>query len=292
MEDKKIFEKLVGMKWGNSFCCAKCGFASYVQGKSQFSRKCKNTKCRYEESLKKYTVFDGLNIPIPIGCNILLDIFNVSRVYFDTDLKIIGNNGKEYENLGHYIDERKKVEEAGVQNFEKFVTEETVQKYIAKYRRESSVKNLSTKYSIEESTIIKFLDRINERIPLSVKEEKATSYERLIEVFCHLYEWDITQFYKLIITPTPERCHYGSFIAQKRLYGFDFDNQYYSREEEDFISDPIVCKAETKDFVFTETMYYKGQKVAEEEIEEIHYEITGEEIVYGSDEWKTMFGIR
>lgn len=289
MNDKKILEDLVQIKWGNSFCCTKCGHKSYADGKSSYSRRCKNTSCRYEESLKKYTVFDGLNIPIEIGCGILLDIFNVSRVYFDTDIRIVGNNDKQYDTLGHYIKERERLEEEGNRQIDENITEDTIYKHIDKHRRESSVSNLSKKYKIEESTIINFLDKVNERFSLEVHGEKYTSYERLIEVFCDLFDWDITQFYKVIITATPQRCHYGTFIVGEKMYGFDFQNSVCSEDE--CLPNPVICEVEPKEHLYTQVTIHNKEHI-EEEIEETHYRIIGEEIVYGSDEWKAMFGIR
>lgn len=291
MKEKKIFKKLAEMKWRNKFCCTCCGHNTYISGKSPFSRRCKNIQCRYEESLKRFTVFDGLNIPISKGYEILLDIFNVSRVYDDTDLKIVGHNKKHYGNLGNYIAERNRIKKLGTRKIDSEVTEETVQKHIMQYRKQYSIRNLSKKYGIEENTIVNFLDSFNNRIPLSVVREKDNSYDRLIETFCELFDWDITAFFVLMMTPTPKKCLYGTFTIQQELYSFDFDNLYYYDEEEEYLPKPVLCKAEPEDALFTETMYYKGQKVSEEQIEETHFKIKGGEIEYGSSEWRYIFGI-
>lgn len=291
MNDKKILEDLAQIKWGNSFCCTKCGGKSYSDGKSPYSRRCKNTGCRYEESLKKYTVFDGLNISIEIGCGILLDIFNVSRVYFDTDISIVGNNDKQYDTLGHYINERERLQEEGNRQIDENITEGTIYKHIDKHRRESSVSNLSKKYKVEEPTIIKFLDKVNERFSLEVHGEKYTSYERLIEVFCDLFDWDITQFYKVIITATPVSCYYGTFVTNNKMYGFDFENEEFSKEEEESQPNPVICEVEPKEHIYTQVTIHNKEHI-EEEVEETHYKVIGKEVVYGSDEWKIMFGIK
>lgn len=279
MDEKKILHKLEQLKWENSFCCTKCGGESYSEGKSPHSRRCKNSKCRYEESLKKYTVFEGLNIPIEIGCEILLDIFNVSRVYFDTDINIVGNNDKQYNTLGHYIKERKKVQEKGHQQVDENITEDTIYRHIDKYRREFSVKRLSQRLKVDESTIINFLDKVNQRFSLEITEEKLTSYKRLIEVICELDSWDIQHFYKVIITATPTTCHYGAFIVGNKMYGFDFNNDEFSREVEEITPNPVIREVEPKEHM-------------QEEVEETHYKVIGKQIVYGNDEWKNMFGIK
>jgi ribosomal protein L37E len=50
------------LKWGNGYECRKCGNKKYMKVKNPFNRKC--TRCGYNESVKKYTIFHDIKFPI------------------------------------------------------------------------------------------------------------------------------------------------------------------------------------------------------------------------------------
>ncbi|MDB5009755.1 MAG: chromosome partitioning protein ParA [Mucilaginibacter sp.] len=56
------FKYLSELKWEHGYTCRKCGNSNYLSGHLPYSRRC--TKCRYEESVIAYTIFQNTKIPI------------------------------------------------------------------------------------------------------------------------------------------------------------------------------------------------------------------------------------
>lgn len=48
---------LAEKKWGQTYVCKKCGNTNYCKGKHLYSRRC--TRCKYDESAKVGTLFEG-----------------------------------------------------------------------------------------------------------------------------------------------------------------------------------------------------------------------------------------
>lgn len=59
---ESCYKYLADLKWSKNYCCRKCSSTSYSDGQLPYSRRC--TKCRYEESVINYTIFQNSRIPI------------------------------------------------------------------------------------------------------------------------------------------------------------------------------------------------------------------------------------
>lgn len=65
---------LAELKWTEDFKCKKCASTSYIQGRSNFSRRCK--KCDYDEAVTNGTVFHNSKIPINKGFYLLYLLYS------------------------------------------------------------------------------------------------------------------------------------------------------------------------------------------------------------------------
>ena len=68
------FKFLSELKWANGYSCKKCGNINYLSGHLPYSRRC--TKCRYEESVIAYTIFQNTKIPITKSFYMLFLIYS------------------------------------------------------------------------------------------------------------------------------------------------------------------------------------------------------------------------
>jgi len=68
------FKYLSELKWENGYSCRKCGNTNYLSGHLPYSRRC--TKCRYEESVIAYTIFQNTKIPITKSFYMLFLIYS------------------------------------------------------------------------------------------------------------------------------------------------------------------------------------------------------------------------
>ncbi|MFN3404865.1 MAG: 7TM diverse intracellular signaling domain-containing protein [Cytophagaceae bacterium] len=88
-DETSCFRFIEQRKWGEGFTCTKCGHSHYCQGRNIFSRKC--TKCRYEESVIKNTIFEGSKLPLNNLFSMLFLIFQSDGKISSTDISRITN---------------------------------------------------------------------------------------------------------------------------------------------------------------------------------------------------------
>jgi len=111
------FKFLSELKWEQGYTCRKCGNTNYLSGHLPYSRRC--TKCRYEESVIAYTIFQNTKIPITksfymlfliysskgsITSNKLSEILDIRQStcwsYRDKIKKVLEDRKKELKNAG------------------------------------------------------------------------------------------------------------------------------------------------------------------------------------------------
>lgn len=68
------FKFLSDLKWSKEYSCRKCNNTNYLAGQLPYSRRC--TKCRYEESVIAYTIFQNSRIPINKAFYMLFLVYN------------------------------------------------------------------------------------------------------------------------------------------------------------------------------------------------------------------------
>lgn len=71
--DEACFRYIASIKWSDEkFCCKKCGYDKFCQGKKPFSRRC--IKCGYDESPTSGTMFDKCKFPLLLAFHIAFKI--------------------------------------------------------------------------------------------------------------------------------------------------------------------------------------------------------------------------
>ncbi len=70
------FKYLSEIKWKNGYTCRKCNHKTYLTGNLPYSRRC--TRCRYDESVIAYTLFQNSRIPINKAFYMLFMIYSTN----------------------------------------------------------------------------------------------------------------------------------------------------------------------------------------------------------------------
>ena len=121
------FKYLASLKWEKGYTCRKCGNTNYLAGQLPYSRRC--TKCRYDESVIAYTIFQNSRIPINKAFYMLFLIYStkgkISSHKLSEILSIRQGTCWSYENKMKKIMEerRKELKNAGEKGWSKLVVE-------------------------------------------------------------------------------------------------------------------------------------------------------------------------
>lgn len=73
-DKESCYRYLAELKWTEDFKCKKCGSTSYIQGRSNYSRRCK--QCDYDEAVTNGTLFHNSKIPINKGFYMLYLLYS------------------------------------------------------------------------------------------------------------------------------------------------------------------------------------------------------------------------
>ncbi|MBW4888569.1 chromosome partitioning protein ParA [Mucilaginibacter sp. HMF5004] len=126
---ESCFKYLSELKWEHSYTCRKCGNNNYLSGHLPYSRRC--TKCRYEESVIAYTIFQNTKIPITKSFYMLFLIYtskgSITSNKLSEILEIRQSTCWSYrDKIKKIMDERKKeLKNVGAEGWSKLVLEHT-----------------------------------------------------------------------------------------------------------------------------------------------------------------------
>jgi len=124
---ESCFKFLSELKWAHGYTCRKCGNTNYLSGHLPYSRRC--TKCRYEESVIAYTIFQNTKIPITKSFYMLFLIYSskgsITSNKLSEILEIRQSTCWSYrDKIKKVMDERKKeLKNAGSEGWSKLVLE-------------------------------------------------------------------------------------------------------------------------------------------------------------------------
>lgn len=258
--DKIVLKELAFYKWGHCWYCTKCGNDIYIQGKKEFSRRCK--KCRYDESILKYTAFEGLRFPIATAYNLLNKIISTAVVQGDMKIVPVGkhqpgsNRPQKYTSLNNYILRCKK------KGMDPLELDAKLLKIIDRQR--PSVRELSRIYGIEENTITMLLDKINARIGLNEMVEYENSHDRLISFINEHYDKEPDFYHSLLMVPLVGNWRFGEIKINSKHYALSVGHRELWSVYEVILKDD-ECGNYTNPFTLNER------------------------IEYGTEEWKKLF---
>ena len=121
------FKYLSELKWDRGYSCRKCNNTNHLAGQLPYSRRC--TKCRYEESVISYTIFQNSRIPINKAFYMLFLVYStkgkISSHKLSDILAIRQSTCWAYSSkMKKILDERKKeLKNAGEKGWSKMVLE-------------------------------------------------------------------------------------------------------------------------------------------------------------------------
>jgi hypothetical protein len=270
-----ILKELDGYKWREGqFVCVKCGNKKYGPGDEPYGRKCTNSGCKRNVSLIKYTAFEGMRFPIEKAYGMLETIVDTARLSRNEKVVPIRKRKKKTLNpedmfdLNEFMDEEVEfismlelIELAKARKWDPDRLNERLVKTTSNYR--PSIGRLSKKFEIEENTVVKFLDKIANRITLKAMPELGSSLERVVEYISYNTEIKVLDVIGMAMVPLAGEWKYGEINIGEDLYGIG-----------------PLSKHSGPWSVFKRTPI-KGT-------DGIHH-IDEQEISYGSDEWYALF---
>ncbi len=230
--EHEILVELDGYKWQEQFVCLKCGNKSFIKGEEPFSRRCSNSKCKKEVSLKKYTAFEGLRFPIEKAYGILEEI--VRNASLGRDQKVIPIKKRRKKELSlndifnhdefrddevEYISIGELLERTEKRKGDEDILNEKLAKIIRDYQ--PSVGRLAKRFEIEENTVIKFLDKINNRIPLEKAVVLNGSLERILDYPMFNGETTVSHLIGMAMVPLVGEWKYGILEIGGYTYGIE-----------------------------------------------------------------------
>lgn len=258
--EKIILKEIAYFKWGRRWCCTKCGYDIFTQGKKDLSRRCK--KCRYEESVLKYTAFEGIRFSIGTAWKLLNKI--ISTAVVDTEKKIlpVGRYDPDSNKAGKFISIIEYILRCKDKGIDPNELDVKVWKIINSQR--PSVRELSRIYGIEENTVTKFLDKVNARIGLNEVFEYENSHERLISFINEHYDKEPEFYLSLLSVPLVGKWESGEIRINDKQYALTVEPR-----ESWSVYEVIFNDDDSGTLINPFTL--------------------NERIEYGTDEWKRVF---
>ena len=200
--EAEILEELNGLKWPDQFICLKCGNKVPIKGDEPFSKKCSKSTCKRNVSLKMYTAFEGLRFPMEKAYGILEAI--IEGAYLDPNKKVypitMSKNEKKraheegeiitpYDSFSvdnntdesvRYLSMSELVEYSKTKKtWHPDKIDELLQKIINDSK--PTIASLSRQFGIEENTVKKFIERVNNRLVPHYKMELKDPLWRLLQ---------------------------------------------------------------------------------------------------------------
>lgn len=212
-EKQTLLDYFADLKWGEKFCCINCGGDNYIPGRKPNSRLC--TECRYDESLIKFTAFEGLRMPLTKAKQILDAVFE--RAVVPVDKAIVQSRGTDKKKtLIEYITSSK---ERGIKPW---VIDERLERIMKRYR--TPIRSLAKEFEIQPNSITKLLHKVDFRIPIYIKEGYPNSHLRLINFIADGPDFDIDAVWKLFLMPQVGNWRLGILNQKPNLYGVVYDH--------------------------------------------------------------------
>ena len=241
--ERLILEELSEYKWPGIYCCSKCGNESYMPGKKAYSRRCK--QCKYEESLMKFTAFEGLRFPLEKAYRILQRIVKTAYVNPEANIVPVGKLTDRLATERKYISIIDYVNRCKVKGIPPGVIDERILSIMDKQRL--SLRKLSIEFGVEENTMAKFISKLNARITLDEVLLRDSPYERIIDFVNVHYDKELDFYLQMMMHPLVGRWDLGWQQRGKHHFALTYENKEswsvyrieFSRKEDDYLIPPF-----------------------------------------------------
>lgn len=283
LTELEAIELMHGYKWNDDYTCYKCGCLRYKKGRKILSRKC--SKCDYDESVLKFSAFEGLRVAPEVICGILWEL--AEKSYLDPEWKVVKRRvreeelkdefglidwdvpGKGFTSLGEITDNYMKSEngdhDAYVRRIERAIS-----------RFQPTVKSLSVKFGLEENTVVLLMDRICQRFREQDNYGADSSIGVILNFLAGVVNVERKFEWLLGTTMVPMR---GKWEYGVRQIG----RQWYAIGE-NYHDSGCYHDEHVRWFI------YKIQ-YTEDDRGNLSYEYLPEnKVLYGTEEWQALFG--
>lgn len=258
--DEIILRELSIYKWGDRWYCTKCGHNVYISGKKPYSRRCK--KCKYDESVLKFTAFEGLRFPISIAHKFLHKMVSTAIVNQEKKLLQRGKFQPELNKPEKLISIVDYIVYCQQKNMHPWDIDERIARIIKRQR--PSLRGLAERYGIEENTATKFINKINARIGLNEMPEYDNAHERFITFVNEHYDKEMDFYLSMLSVPLVGKWKLGECRIHNKQYALTIDRwSHWAVHEVSFKAD------ERGDYTYP-------------------FELK-ERIEYGCEKWRSIF---
>ncbi|MCB0539354.1 MAG: hypothetical protein KDE33_17700 [Bacteroidetes bacterium] len=220
IKDKDLLKELADYKLQYGYCCSRCGHNEFSNGKEDFSRRCRNTKCRYEEGIFKHTVFENCKFSLDKALSLISEIKETSVANNNDEIMFHDKEG--FVSLEKFTE----LHNNSKQKPPAYSTNEKI--YTAINLKKKSIRQLSQQYNIEANTITKFVSMLSTRIHGEIVGKRKNPHLRVIDYFLEEQSQDLEFFHHKFMFPLPGKWEYGCRIINEDIIT---TVEYYDREK-------------------------------------------------------------
>jgi hypothetical protein len=246
--EEELLRQLSLYKWKDGYRCHKCGNENYKKGKTSHSRRCTDRACDYDESVIRFTLFDGIKFPVTKAYGIVE--YFVTSCFIDYDEAVFESGVKRKEtgaeriiedfyNVGEIKSLNKLLEELDAQKRDVRKSPKDPAKYeqqiraIEKSKEEKifayfnsktpKVAELSQIFQVEENTVNKLLKKLYERMRMIDNTDSYKYYADngqilyLADKF-YFVEEAFSKFLPFFMLPLPEPLIGGQIKKNRKWY--------------------------------------------------------------------------
>lgn len=237
MTENDVRELFASIKWGNMFCCTKCGHDKFTKGNKYQDRRCQ--ACRTNESLYKNTALEGLRFELLKFYKALEMIYNTNHFYYSDDIIFYD---KAYISIDTFINQYSHLFPGN----EKFNQDKIIQSAIDK--RKISLRKIAEELKIEQNSLSLRLRKVADRIPeITLRKEvyydKIRSFISIMDVESDSHVFEFEHLLKLALFPTKGKWSNGELSYKEHKFSFEDEPSLnfimYSNDWNDAFADEV-----------------------------------------------------
>ncbi len=216
MTENEIRELFASIKWGDKFCCTKCGHDKFTKGNKFQDRRCQ--ACRTNESLYLNTALEGLRFSNEKMYAVLETIYNTVQISHDTDIILVEGA---YISIEQFKSDYKHryPGKAGRSRMFEIINHSLMSQQV-------SLTEIAKRDGLEQNTLALRLRRIADRIPPFYQSEyyydtlKALLLSESVGSKGRQYIFSFNDLLKIVLYPTKGVWKKGILHFKKDTYEF------------------------------------------------------------------------
>jgi transposase-like protein len=204
-KENSLLEILSEYKWGEAYTCYKCRHNAYKKGKQYLSRKCK--MCDYDESVQKFTAFEGTKDIVKAHDIINYIYDNCIITDYDKEVIVVESKGQQEEhdilltknfNEGELISFNTLVSRYANGNISKSLRDRLIVENIKNHKL--NISEIARVVGLEENSVYRFLTKIDERLRMTKEFNNDNPVENIFYTLCDT-RWNRDYLLGLLMIP-------------------------------------------------------------------------------------------